>query len=179
MCAYFPTRPLFITLIRWPRHHTGIQNPAGDLSRWDHTSYLMAQAPTGPTRSHAPREHRGHRSIPGERPSKAASGNRPGRSWDNHPTSHPKCSSARRVGQRRDCPCTRLAAGLVSYRLEAPQGRRIGHFVRLVVPPQCMYLSTSPCLTVVPQTLELPHSSQPPASHWCHSRRMSCHIKTV
>jgi hypothetical protein len=35
-------------------HRTGIQNPAGDLPRWDHTSFLMAQAPTEPGHSHAP-----------------------------------------------------------------------------------------------------------------------------
>jgi hypothetical protein len=38
--------------------------------------------------------------------------------------------SARRVGQRRDCPAGGLAAELVCRRLEAPQGRRVGHLVR-------------------------------------------------
>ena len=43
-----------MTLMRCPRHHTGVQGLTRDLPRWDDAPPLVAQAPAEPSRTHAP-----------------------------------------------------------------------------------------------------------------------------
>ena len=45
---------LCLTLMRYPRHHTGVQGLTRDLPHWGDAPILMAQTPAEPSRSHAP-----------------------------------------------------------------------------------------------------------------------------
>ena len=119
-----------MTLMRYPRHHTGIQGLTRDLPRWDDAPPHMAQAPAAPSRPHAPREHGGLRPSLLGRSSEATSRGARGRNRAHSPPRHPNHRAARRVGQRRARPGAGLAEELVPHRREASQGRRLDRLVR-------------------------------------------------
>ena len=127
-------RPILIpsrmTLMRYPRHHTGVQSLTRDLPRWDDAPPLVAQAPAEPDRPHAPRERGGLRPSLLGRSQEATSRGARGRNRVCSPPHHPKHRATRRVGQRRARPGAGRAEELVPHRLEASQGRRLGRLVR-------------------------------------------------